>query len=131
LGSTWWDEIQWEKITVSFRVLEIPKQCKSELKAAMSFISIEPSFPTALTKPIPEELVKEVLEIVNSEDTHDGEIRSVIFDIGRQRFTMKLNFYFLLRKTSPYSLLMHQNLLKILWSFGVEGLRRRLLLEEC
>jgi len=72
LGSARWEEIQWEKITASFRILEIPKKCKSELKAAMSFISIGPSLPTALTSPNPQDLVNEVLDTVNSEDIQDG-----------------------------------------------------------
>ena len=47
----------------------------------MSLISVEPYLPTTQ---IPPELVQEVVDTVNSEDIKDGEIKSVIFDIGRQ-----------------------------------------------
>ena len=86
---------QWEKVTASFRILQIPKQRNSELKVAMSLLSIEPSLPSASTEPIPPQLVKEVIDTISSEDIQDQEVRSVIFDIGGQEVYYEIKFLFL------------------------------------
>ena len=86
---------KWEKVTASVRILEIPKQCRRELKTSMSLISVEPYLPTTQ---IPPELVQEVADTVNSEDIKDGEIKSVIFDIGGQEIYYEIKFLFLAKE---------------------------------
>ena len=83
---------KWEKVTASFRTSEIQKQRRGELKASMTPISVDPYLPTTQ---IPAELVQEVVDTVNSEDIQDGEIRSVIFDIGGQEIYYEIKFLFL------------------------------------
>ena len=86
---------QWEKVTASFRIQQIPKHQKSEVKAAMSLISIKSDLPAASAKPFPPELVKEVIDTVNSEDIQHQEVRCVIFDIGGQEVYYEIKFLFL------------------------------------
>ena len=86
---------QWEKVTASFRIQQIPKHHKSEVKAAMSLISIKSDLPAALAKPIPPDLVKEVTDTVNSEDVQHQEVRCVIFDIGGQEVYYEIKFLFI------------------------------------
>ena len=86
---------KWEKVTASVRILEIPKQRRREIKASMSLVSVEPYLPTTQ---IPPELVQEVVDTVNSEDIKDGEIKSVIFDIGGQEIYYEIKFLFLAKE---------------------------------
>ena len=86
---------KWEKITATFRIQQIPKHRKSELKTAMNLISIENRLPAAFAKPYPPQLVDEVIAIVNTEDIHHQEVRSVIFDIGGQEVYYEIKFLFL------------------------------------
>lgn len=88
--------VHWQKVTVSFCLQKIPRQLKSELKqATMTFLSAEHSFRTALTKPIPQEVVKEAIDTVNSEDIQDGESRCVVFDISGQEIYYEIKYLFL------------------------------------
>ena len=88
---------QWEKVTASFRIQQIPKHRKSELKAAMSLISREPTLPTASPQPIgiPLQLVKEAIDTVKCGDIQNDEVTSVIFDIGGQEVYYEIKFLFL------------------------------------
>ena len=122
---------QWEKVTATFRITQIPKHYKSEVKSAMALVSIEPSLPTALDEKMPPQLYKEVIDTVNSEDIQHQEVRCIVFDIGGQEIYYEIKFLFLVMKMSSCWFLMLQNLLKNLWLVGVEDLKRRLLLEEC
>ena len=85
---------KWQKITAAFRVTEIPKQHKREVKAAMSSI-VKPKTAVPV-KPIPLEVINEVQEVIASKDIpEDGHIRIVIFDIGGQEVYYDVHFLFL------------------------------------
>ena len=87
---------KWQKITASFRVTEIPKQYKREVKAAMASIPVKPVVPVPV-KPTPQEIIDEVKAVIASEEEipQDGHIRIVIFDIGGQEVYYDVHFLFL------------------------------------
>ena len=48
---------KWHTITATFRISEIPKQHRSEVKSTISLISIEHTSPVTPTEPIPLEVI--------------------------------------------------------------------------
>ena len=87
---------KWQKITAMYRVTEIPKQYRREVKAAMSSVPVNPVAP-APVKPVPQEVIDEVKAVIaNKEEIPpDGHIRIVIFDIGGQEVYYDVHFLFL------------------------------------
>ena len=87
---------KWQKITAAFQITQINKQHKSEVKAAMSSVTVKPVTP-APVKPIPQEVLDEVKAVMTSKEEipQDGHIRIVIFDIGGQEVYYDVHFLFL------------------------------------
>ena len=87
---------KWQKITALYRVAEIPKQYRREVKAAMSSVPVNPVAPGPV-KPVPQEVIDEVKAVIaNKEEIPpDGHIRIVIFDIGGQEVYYDVHFLFL------------------------------------
>ena len=87
---------KWQKLTAMYRVTEIPKQYRREVKAAMSSVPVDPVTP-APVKPVPQEVIDEVKAVIaNKEEIPpDGHIRIVIFDIGGQEVYYDVHFLFL------------------------------------
>ena len=87
---------KWQKITAAFQITQINKQHKSEVKAAMTTVSVKPVI-AAPVKPIPQEVVDEVKAVITSKEEipQDGHIRIVIFDIGGQEVYYDVHFLFL------------------------------------
>ena len=87
---------KWQKITTVYRVTEIPKQQRREVKAAMSRVVVNSVAPT-VPKPIPKEVISEVKAVIASKEDvpPDDYIRIVIFDIGGQEVYYDIHFLFL------------------------------------
>ena len=87
---------KWQKITALYRVAEIPKQYRREVKAAMSSVPVNPVAPGPV-KPVPQEVINEVKAVIaNKEEIPpDGHIRIVIFDIGGQEVYYDVHFLFI------------------------------------
>jgi len=86
---------KWRKITASFRVTEIPKQHRREVKAAMSSIPIQSITPVSV-KPTSQEVINKIKEVITTKDIpEDGHIRITIFDIGGQEVYYDVHFLFL------------------------------------
>ena len=86
---------KWQKITALYRVTEIHKQYKREVKAAMSSVPVNPI--AAPVKPVPQVVIDEVKAVIASKEEipPDGNIRIVIFDIGGQEVYYDVHFLFL------------------------------------
>ena len=87
---------EWQKITASFRVQEIPKQYNREVKAAMASVPVKPVLPVPL-KPTPQEVINKVKAVIASKEEipQEGRIRIIIFDIGGQEVYYDVHFLFL------------------------------------
>ena len=88
---------KWKKITALYRVTEIPKQYRREVKAAMSSVPVHPVTPAAPVRPVPQKVINEVKSLIASKEEipQDGHIRIVIFDIGDQEVYYDVHFLFL------------------------------------
>ena len=88
---------KWKKVTAAFRVTEIAKQHKREIKSAMSSIPVKETASPAPVKPIPQKVIDEVKAVIASKEDipQDGNIRIVIFDIGGQEVYYDVHFLFL------------------------------------
>jgi len=87
---------KWHTITAAFRIAEIPKQHRSEVKSTMSLISIEHTSSVTPTEPIPQEVIDAAKATAASEtDPKDGMIRIIVFDIGGQEVYYEIHFLFL------------------------------------
>ena len=87
---------KWHTITATFRIAEIPKQHRSEVKSTMSLISIEQTSPVTPTEPIPQEVIDAAKSTAASEAVpKDGMIRIIVFDIGGQEVYYEIHFLFL------------------------------------
>ena len=85
---------KWHTITATFRISEIPKQHRSEVKSTMSLISIEHTSTPA--EPIPQEVIDAAKATAASEAVpKDGMIRIIVFDIGGQEVYYEIHFLFL------------------------------------
>ena len=85
---------KWHTITATFRIAEIPKQHRGEVKATMSLVSIKHS--KAPAEPIPQAVIDAVKATMASEAViKDGTIRIIVFDIGGQEVYYETHFLFL------------------------------------
>ena len=87
---------KWHTITATFRIAEIPKQHRSEVKSTMSLISIEETSPGIPAEPIPQAVIDAAKATAASEVApKDGMIRIIVFDIGGQEVCYEIHFLFL------------------------------------
>ena len=87
---------KWHTITAIFRIAEIPKQHRSEVKSTMSLISVEETSPGVPAKPIPQAVIDAAKATAASEAApKDGMIRIIVFDIGGQEVYYEIHFLFL------------------------------------
>ena len=88
---------KWKKITALYRVTEIPKQYRRELKAAISSVPVNTVAPAAPVRPVSQEVINEVKSLIASKEEipEDSHIRMVIFDIGGQEVYYDVHFLFL------------------------------------
>ena len=87
---------KWHTITATFRIAEIPKQHRGEVKSTMSLISIEHTSPVTPAEPIPQKVIDAAKATAASEPApKDGMIRIIVFDIGGQEVYYEIHFLFL------------------------------------
>jgi len=86
----------WQKITATARVAEIPQQRRGEMKAQIELISLDPTPQSAPVKPeVHQKAVKELKEIMATQDIKKDETRIIVFDIGGQEVYYEIHFLFL------------------------------------
>jgi len=87
---------KWMKITATARVAEIPRQRRGELKAEIALLSLDPTPQSAPVKPeIHQKAVKDLKEIMATQDIKKDETRIIVFDIGGQEVYYEIHFLFL------------------------------------
>ncbi|XP_065905734.1 uncharacterized protein [Dysidea avara] len=87
---------KWQKITATARVAEIPRQRRGEMKAQIALISLDPTPQSAPVKPeVHQKAVKDLKEIMATQDIKKDETRIIVFDIGGQEVYYEIHFLFL------------------------------------
>ena len=87
---------KWQKITVTARVAEIPKQRCGEMKAEIALISLDPTPQSAPVNPvIHKKAIEDLKKIMATQDIKKDETRIIVFDIGGQEVYYEIHFLFL------------------------------------
>jgi len=87
---------KWQRIKAIARVAQIPVQRKGEIKAQMALFSLQVTSQSEPVSPaIKQKAVKEVKEILATEDVKEDEAKIIVFDIGGQEVYYDIHFLFL------------------------------------
>lgn len=86
---------EWKKVKILAEIQQIPKRYNTEVKVNMSLFSSNPSLPLPPKKSIPKELFTTVKKALSNDEIFDGDIRTVLLDIGGQEIYYEIHFMFL------------------------------------